>query len=180
MLRLMFVLVQMNRQQVIDKWTRDTTETDARPEDQEVLKKKSHAAKAKAKARRSDLCYVGKALQRSQSSRVFPSLSNACSHKNMMVATGGRSGAAAQYTWLCQGCGSRWERVGEDTATNGIGLKDPDKQVIAPKMKPSPPPLDQTPQPPKGTTTAEQYQIGQSDDRMEDDEIIPQINPTPP
>jgi len=179
MRKMMFVLAHMNRQKVIDKWTKDSTQSDARLEDQHAPKKRNPKSRMQ---RRTDLCYVGKALPRSQSSRIFPHLANACPHKNMMLATGGRSGTVAQHTWLCQGCGNRWQRVGETEATNGEGADLPPGQVIQPKIRVSKDALE----PYSSLATQELQSEDQRDLQNDDDdmggdevEIIPQFKLQP-
>ena len=48
----------------------------------------------------------------------FAYLRGECNHENLLVATGGKNRTGPTYSWMCQGCGSRWERVAETELSN--------------------------------------------------------------
>ena len=60
------------------------------------------------------LCFVGRPLPKSKTRRMFPMPPTHCHHMGLLIATGGRtSEGIPTYSWMCQGCGNRWERVSE-------------------------------------------------------------------
>ena len=83
--------------------------------------------------------FVGRAMKPS-TTKEYPRPPSDCPHEKYMQAGGGRRGAVKLYFWTCMGCGSRWERVGAEAATDGTQAAGSQTPVGKTSLKPRGPP----------------------------------------
>ena len=125
--RLDLLLTHAARERMVRRW--DETRFDANQGYAVPTPKVKPKPKAKRAQRREDLVYIGRALPPNTSRRTpFPVTPDLCRssdgtpHTQYLKATGGkRADGTLTYSWLCQNCGSRFERTDLQNATDGEG-----------------------------------------------------------
>ena len=125
--RLDLLLTHAARERMVRRW--DETRFDANQGYAVPTPKVKPKPKAKRAQRREDLVYIGRALPPNTSRRTpFPTTPELCRssdgtpHTQYLKATGGkRADGTLTYSWLCQNCGSRFERTDLQNATDGEG-----------------------------------------------------------
>ena len=125
--RILYLRVLAVLNKVRDHWDRLALEADnieMRPL-AVAVPTKAESKKKKTKPRRDDLTGVGAVV--APTSRVYPVSRSICNHTchdgdSLLQATGG-CGKSKQngsiepiYWWVCQACGTRWERIAGDTS----------------------------------------------------------------
>ena len=120
-------------QRVLNHWERIALEMDAAEQQQQHPHQEPAAARGAASAkkwpqrqhRRQDLCYVGNPFP--PTARKYPVDRMVCRHRHsdqdnstMLRAWGGKGKVGTPlHLWVCQGCGARWERIGDPQGTLG-------------------------------------------------------------
>ena len=110
-LRLLFLLSQATHQKVVDHWTGTAAGTTEPPP------RRSSSSSKKTnpdRPRRDDLTGVGRPIP--PTGKVYPIARDQCPHhsahgETLLRAWGGRKSGQPWHLWVCQGCGSRWERI---------------------------------------------------------------------
>ena len=115
--------------------------------------------------------FVGRAMKPS-TTKEYPRPPSDCPHEKYMQAGGGRKGTVKLYWWTCQGCGLRWERVGEEAATDGTQATVAQTPVGKTSLKPRGPPAAPAP-------TARSVETLVPLTEGEDFEMIPQLAVNP-
>ena len=127
-LRVGFALTSLSRSRVLSRWKEIQAEVESAAQQSAPETTAKKPRKGQGQPRRDDLTFVGLPLRPSVA-RQWPLATAECPHTQYLQAGGGRRGNTAMFWWTCLGCGARWERVGEEAATDGTATLQPRETV---------------------------------------------------